>query len=805
MKIILWSWMLLLTNTVFAINTKTSLTGKITDQKTGETLPGVSVYLPDLKTGAVSNQEGIYKINNLPDKIVLIQVNFIGYQTIVEHVDLSKQTVKNFSIQLSVKEMHDLVVTGMSKATERNRTPTSISSISHIDLIQNASTNIIDAISTQAGVSQVTTGAGISKPVIRGLGYNRVVVVNDGIRQEGQQWGDEHGIEIDENSVNKVEILKGPASLSFGSDAMAGVVNMISYPTLPSGKINGSIDANYQSNNGLYNLSGNVAGNLKGFIWDVRYSNKAAHAYKNKYDGYVFNSGFRENNLALVLGLNKSWGFSHFDFSTYHLMPGIVEGKRDSLSGKFVREIALNDTTSYTQLANDKDFTSYRPTTPYQQIHHYKAVWNTNFYIHDGSFKLTLGYQQNRRQEFADIIHPDEYGLYFLLNTINYDLRYVLPEIHTWNLSFGVNGMNQISQNKGIEFLVPDYRLFDVGAYFIAKKKINKLDISGGLRYDIRTEHGEKLTLDQQGKKTLLDSAGYTHKFLDFNSVFQGVSGSLGLAYQFSKKVFAKLNLSRGFRAPNIGELAANGEHEGTGRYESGDVKLKPENSWELDAAFGVNTEHLTIELDVFDNSIRHFIYQRKLKNVLGGDSLTNGLQTFRFVQGNANLAGGELTIDIHPHPLDWLHIQNAFSYVQAQQTSQPDSTRYLPLIPAAKWRTELKIEKATLGKNLKNSYFNVDMENYFAQNRYFKAYGTETATPGYTLINAGLGTSIQHNKQIVCSIFLNMNNITDKAYQSHLSRLKYTESNNASGRIGVYNMGRNVSLKVLVPIKLKV
>ena len=804
MKIILWSWMMLLTSTAFAINTNISLSGKITDQKTGETLPGVSVYLPDLKTGAVTNQDGYYSIENLPDNRVLIQVSFIGYQTIVAYVDLSKQRIKDFTIQLSVKEMHDLVVTGMSKATERNRTPVSISSISHTDLIQRASTNIIDAISTQAGVSQITTGAGISKPVIRGLGYNRVVVVNDGIRQEGQQWGDEHGIEIDENAVNNVEILKGPASLAFGSDAMAGVVNMMSYPTLPSGKINGSLSANYQSNNGLYNLSGNVAGNIKGLSWDVRYSNKAAHAYKNKYDGYVFNSGFRENNLGVILGLNKSWGYSHINLSSYHLMPGIVEGARDSVSGNFVKDIAINDSTSVTQLANHNDYLSYRPTTPYQQIYHYKAAWNTNYYIKDGSLKLTLGYQQNRRQEFANVLQPDAYGLYFLLHTINYDLRYVLPDVNTWNFTLGLNGMKQISQNKGIEFLVPDYTLFDIGAYVIAKKTINKLDISGGLRYDIRNEHGKQLTLDQQGNKTLLDSAGYTRKFLDFNSVFKGASGSLGLAYQCSKKVFVKLNLSRGFRAPNIGELAANGEHEGTGRYELGDTKLKPENSWELDAAFGVNTEHLTIELDVFDNSIQHFIYQRKLNNVLGGDSLTNGLQTFRFVQGNANLVGGELTIDIHPHPWDWLHIQNAFSYVQAQQNSQPDSTKYLPQIPAAKWRSELKIEKARLGKYLRNSYFSIDMENYFAQNFYFKAYGTETATSGYTLINAGLGTTIHHNKQLRCSIFLNVNNLTDNAYQSHLSRLKYTEGNRSTGRMGVYNMGRSVSLKLIVPIKLK-
>ena len=804
MKIIMLSWLFLLTGTVYAINTKTSLTGQITDKKTGEPMPGVSVYLPDLKTGAVSNQSGEYIIDNLPDKTVLIQVSFIGYQTIIERVDLSSVSARNFSMEESVKEIHDVVITGMSKATERNRTPTSIASISHISLLQNASTNIIDAISAQAGVSQVTTGAGISKPVIRGLGYNRVVVVHDGIRQEGQQWGDEHGIEVDENSVYRVEILKGPASLSFGSDAMASVVNMISQPTLPNGKIKGAVSANYQSNNGLYNLSANVAGNLKGFVWDVRYSNKAAHAYKNKYDGYVFNSGFKENTFGAIVGLNKSWGYSHIHLSSYQLTPGIIEGARDSATGNFVKEVVNNDTTSVSLPVTKADSKSYTSVTPFQQIRHYKVVWNTNVYIHDGSLKLTLGYQQNRRQEFADVFQPDTYGLYFLLNTVNYDVRYVLSELKKWNVSIGLNGMYQTSENKGIEFLVPGYQLFDIGGYLIAKKTIGKLDISGGLRYDRRTQHGDKLSLDEQGRKTDLDSAGYTLKFPDFNASFQGVSGSVGFAYQFSNKVYTKLNLSRGFRAPNIAELAANGEHEGTNRYETGDSKLKPENSWEIDGAIGVNTEHLTVELDLFNNRIQNFIYQRKLSNVQGGDSLTDGLQTFRFVQGNANLLGGELSIDIHPHPLDWLHLQNSFSFVEARQWSQPDSTRYLPLIPPAKWRSELKIEKSVIGKYLQNAYFKIDVETYFAQKRYFKAYGTETSTPGYTLVNLGTGGSIVRKKHTYCSLYLSINNLTDKAYQSHLSRLKYAEQNVTTGRNGVFNMGRNVSVKMIFPFTFK-
>ncbi|MBA3705176.1 MAG: TonB-dependent receptor [Bacteroidetes bacterium] len=798
---------LLITNTTSAFNMesiKTSLSGKITDKQTGESIPGAAIYISDLKTGTVSGIDGSYKIENLPQTKVLLQISFIGYKTIIETVDLAVTTTKDFVLEVSIKEIHEVVVTGLSTAGERKRTPTPISTITKIQLLQNSSTNIIDALSKQPGISQVSTGTGISKPVIRGLGYNRVVVLNDGIRQEGQQWGDEHGIEIDESSVSKVEILKGPASLSYGSDAMAGVINMISDPTLPEGKISGNLIGNYQTNNGLIGYSMNIAGNQKGFIWDLRYSNKFAHAYQNKYDGYVFNSNFKENNVGGIIGFNKSWGYSHLHFSSYNITPGIIEGDRDSTTGKFIKPIAIDDSTSGEQIATNRDFKNYTPSVPFQKINHYKVVLNNSFVIGNGSIKAILGFQQNQRKEYGDILKPNQYELYFLLNTINYDLRYVLPEKNKFNISLGVNGMQQTSKNKGREFLVPEYNLFDIGVFTILKKSFDKLDISGGIRYDTRTQHSEDLFLNAKGEKTdASDTASY-HQFNSFNSTFSGVSGSIGVTYEFSEKVFAKLNASRGYRAPNISELGANGRHEGTLRYEMGDFKLKAESSLQIDAALGIDAEHVSAEVDVFSNSISNFIFLRQLNSVNGGDSITDGLSTFKFVAGNANLMGGEITIDVHPHPLDWLHFENSFSYVQSVQTGESDSTRYLPFTPAPKLHSELRATIKKLGTLMSNAYVKIEAENYLAQNNFYSAYGTETKTPGYTLINLGMGTDFVNKKKLICSLYVSINNLTDAAYQNHLSRLKYAAVNNVTGRTGVYNMGRNISFKVVIPVDFK-
>ncbi|MBP1639178.1 MAG: TonB-dependent receptor plug [Bacteroidetes bacterium] len=780
---------------------QSSLQGIITDKSTGEPLIGVAVYFPDLKTGAITNDKGAYRINNLPKAILTVQVSYIGHQSIIQNIDLHSSSIQNFSLSESSAKIDEVVVTATAGSTQLIRTPTPISIVPHTDLLRVASTNLMDALANQPGISQITTGGGISKPVIRGLGYNRVVVVNDGIRQEGQQWGDEHGIEIDEQSINKAEILKGPASLMYGSDAMAGVINLFSAPTLPEGKIAGNFFANYQTNNGLMAYSLDLAGNKNGFVWDLRYSDKRAHDYKNKYDGYVYDSRFQEHALNGLIGLNKSWGYSHLTFSLYQLTPGIVEGERDSTSGKFVKAVALNANTEGSTLATSSDNTSYKHAMPYQQVKHYKLVWNNNIFIGDGSLKTTIGFQQNRRQEFEDVLNPNQYGLYFMLNTVNYDVHYMLHPQNGWSASFGVNGMFQHSMNKGTEFLVPEYNLFDAGVFGIASKTLGRFDISGGLRLDNRHEHGDDLYLNENDEKTTATNPSAYHRFSAFTNNFGGITGSLGAAWRITNDFHAKFNLSRGFRAPNIGELASNGVHDGTVRYEIGDSQLKPETSLQADFQLGYSSRYVSAEVDLFVNRINNYIFAHKLTSVAGGDSITDGNQTYKFVSGKARIMGGEFMLDVHP--VDFLHIENSFSYVNSIQLNQPDSTRYLPMTPAPKWRADVRLDIFRHGDVLKNGYINVGVENYFAQNHFYSAYGTETRTPGYSLLYAGVGGDIMHKGHTLFSLYLMGNNLTDVAYQSHLSRLKYEDENNVTGRTGVYNMGRNFSIKLLVPINM--
>ena len=278
-------------------------------------------------------------------------------------------------------KLNDLIVTGVTGDTKLKHATTPVSIVTPQLLHSTASTNIIDAIAKQPGVSQITTGSGISKPIIRGLGYNRVVVMSEGVRQEGQQWGDEHGVEVDGNAVNSVEILKGPASLMYGSDAMAGVVILHSEPTLAEGDMKATVGTEYQTNNGLFAYNLAFAGNKNGFVWSARYSDKMAHAYKNKYDGYVPGSQFRERAGRLMLGLNKQWGHSRLTWTAYHLTPSIVEGERDEETGDLI--------------ADYSPIKSYSKALPFQQVKHFKLVWDNSLNLSSGYLKTIIGYQQN--------------------------------------------------------------------------------------------------------------------------------------------------------------------------------------------------------------------------------------------------------------------------------------------------------------------------------------------------------------------------------------------------------------------------
>lgn len=575
------------TQSIYAQNT---LSGKVTDKSTKQPLPYTTIAIADLHTSILTDSLGNYSFKKIPSASYEIQISALGYKAFSKIITIKGTSISNFELDKSTTELTEVVVTGSSKATQIKKSPLPIVSINKEYLTTNLSTNVIDAIAKIPGVSAVTTGPNVSKPFIRGLGFNRILTLYDGIRQEGQQWGDEHGIEMDNYISDKVEVIKGPASLMYGSDALAGVVNIIPTAPLSNKTLGGTATTEYQTNNGMIGSSLFLSGTKNGFEYGGRVSTRIAKNYQNAVDGRVYNTGFKETAANLFFGLHKKWGYSHVSVSLYDNLQEIPNGSRDSATRKFTKQITEADTLR--PIVSNDELNSYSISVLHQRVQHYRAFLKNSFFFANSRLDANFGFQRSVRREYSHPAAPYQNvaGLYLQLNTFNYDVKYFLPEFNKWAVAVGVNGMYQTNDvSQGTEFVIPSYNQFDFGTFATVKKDFGKLNIAGGLRYDVRNFNNKELyskpnaitRFDQV--VTGADTAGAEKPFSKYSTSFNGLTGSIGLSYAVNTNWTLKLNVARGYRAPNISEISANGVHPGTGFYQVGNAQFKPEFSSQAD------------------------------------------------------------------------------------------------------------------------------------------------------------------------------------------------------------------------------
>jgi iron complex outermembrane receptor protein len=796
-----------------------TLTGTVTDKADGKPIIGATVSVPDIRIGAITDVNGHYTFSNLPKGVYLVQVSYIGYATFNERVDFTKTTVLNVQLQASSIETGEVVITGVSKATEIKRDPVPMTAVSKTYIDQrSASGNVIDEIANLPGISAVTTGPNVSKPFIHGLGYNRVITLQDGIRQEGQQWGDEHGIEVDQNSIDRIEVIKGPASLSYGSDAIGGVVNLLSPPPVPDSTISGSLTENYGTNNGLVNSSFRLQGNQNGLVWGTIISDKLAKDYQNQHDDRVYATNFQERDARAMIGLNKSWGYSYLNASLFDDLQAIPNGSRDSLTRQFTKQITDADT--YRPIVPGSELNSYTIPSLYQHVQLYRIYDNSSFNLGGGNLLVNLGYQFSHRREYTHPTQPDIPGLNLHLSTYTYDVKYNFNWGNDYETTFGINGQYQNNTIDGAtDFPIPAYHQFDIGPFFIVKKTFGKLDISAGARYDSRSFSGQAAYIDTANTyyPSLYTGPNPTNtpnvisQFNTLNKTFTGATGSFGASYNFSSEFLIKANIARGFRAPSIAELSANGPDPGSQIYHVGNSSFKPEFNVQEDIGAFLTLPNVSVSLDVFNNDIQNYIYQQQVLNPDGTPAHNPAFPSynlFTYTQSKARINGGELEVDIHP--VSWLHFENAATLTYGTNLGNggpvADSLKYLPFIPPLHTHSELR---ATFNKGFgtfRNVYGFVGFDHYNAQNRFFSAYGTETYTAGYNLLSAGFGGNVVNaSGKTVIKLFVEGTNLGNVNYQSNMSRLKYFDNPTVPPGVqpGIFNMGRNVSFKVVLPFDL--
>lgn len=712
-----------------------SLSGTIKNNEDQSALEQANVYLPQLEKGTITDADGTFKIENLPKGNYKLVVSLLGFKTYATtaHIQAGDHSVQ-ISLSPSAIEMEEVIVSTPFHKLQREN----VMKVEHANIAEFKSKGAItlsDGITSIAGVESVSTGLGIGKPTIRGLGSNRVLVYAQGVRIENQQFGGEHGLGISDAGVESVEVIKGPASLLYGSDAMGGVLYINPEKFALSNDTKGDVNLNYFSNTDGLAANAGVKTSSNKFRYLLRGSITSHADYRTGNDQRVTNSRFKEYDLKAGTGYQAGNFKTELRYNYNALQLGIPEE-----IGEQTRERT--------------------PESPYQEIGMHILSSKSSVFFEKSSIEATLGYTANNRKEFEE--GPDP-ALDMDLHTFNYNLQYHLPKWKNLETIVGLQGMHQTNKNSGEEILIPDATTDDYGILGTSHLHLDKNgDLQFGLRYDHRA-----IKTDENRTSV----ADVDQKFNSFNA-------ALGYKLDISKNIIGRLNLASGFRAPNLAELTSNGVHEGTNRYEIGDANLKNEQNFQTDLAWEYNNEHIEIFVNGFYNNIDQFIYIEPNGEFVDQDAV------FLYRQQNAHLYGGEFGFHLHPHPLDWLHIESSFETV----TGKLSTGDYLPLIPANNLTNTLRVEFDKDHNWLRESYAFITLKSVFKQDNVGEF---ETQSDGYNLLNLGLGGELALFNHPM-NIRISGNNILNTDYVSHLSRLKVD---------GISNIGRNINVGVSIPL----
>ena len=706
------------------------INGTITDEK-NLPLVGVFVSLPELHKETVSDEKGNYNLKNLPNGNFKLSFKYVGYQNQTKDIEIKQKEI-TIDVVLT-EEFHQIdevvISTAFNKLQSQNVMKVEHESIKSMQ--QKGTTTLIEGLATIPGVSQVSTGTSIGKPVIRGLSGNRVLVYSQGVRMENQQFGEEHGLGLNDAGVESVEVIKGPASLLYGSDAIGGVLYLNPEKFGKSNTSELNFNQKYFSNTNGFNSS--LGYKLSGE--DLKFS---ARISNNKHSDYEIPNGLRVTNTR----------YEEIDFKT-----GL--GYSNSLFSTVFRYNYNNLDLGIPEEGIAEQTTNKHPEFPKQGVTSHVLSLNNTIFFKNSKLDADLGYINNNRSEFED---SDAAVLQMQLKTLNYNLKYHLPKIGKIESIVGVQGMHQTNENFGAEFLIPDATTKDFGVFGTANYEWNKNVIQAGIRFDNRI-----IVSKENG---IVGEEGY---FEAIDKKFESFNASLGFKTNLNDAITMRLNLASGFRAPNLAELTSNGVHEGSNRYEIGNSNLQNEQNFQTDLNLEYGNPHFELFVNGFYNYINNYIYISPNGTVIDDNNV------FDYVQNNAVLFGGEAGIHFHPHPIDWLHITSSFENVTGKKANGDN----LPLIPANKWNNTFKVEFKS-AKYLKESFAVFNVEHTLQQNNPSQF---ETKSNDYTLVNLGFGGKVTFGKTAF-NVNLNANNLFNKEYISHLSRLKTD---------GIPNIGRNV------------
>jgi iron complex outermembrane recepter protein len=616
---------------------------------------------------------------------------------------------------------------------------------------------ISNSISKLPGVSIISTGAGIGKPSIRGLSFNRVVVLNQGMRLENQQWGEEHGLALSSSGVNSVEVVKGPLYVLYGSDAMGGVLYIEPEKYSTSDDLEIDYTGIYNSNYSGFSNNLGLKGSSENFSYMLRADITDNGNYSSP-DGEIENTWFKQNDFKAGVAYQTEKFQSDLRFSMSETevgIPHMEEGHDDH-----------DDHDDHEEDGHD-DHEEHGEEGHYQEINHTTLTWKNTFDMgNDHTLDITLGRQLNERKEFGGHEeeghddheeheedghddHDDHEGheegeaeLDMELETTSIDIKLTMPQSDDLNLIIGTSLLNQENKNFGHETLIPDAEKKDFGLFVLGQFDIDDTSQALiGVRYDNRS----------------ISSESSSNDYSNFN-------GSLGFKKDFGNSTL-RINLSSGFRAPDLIELYADGSHHGSFQYKKGNTNLEAEESLQTDLSYQINNDNSIVSFDLFYNDISDYIYLNP------SSMFEDGLRVYDYMQQDSKLYGGEIHLNKNTS-IDWLSYYTSIEYVFAESMDG----EALPFI-----------SPLTL-----NQVFNIDFGNnysveidFIAKAKQSRVSTFEEETDGYSVLNlsGNYKTEFMTND---LNLFWRISNVFDKEYYDHLSRLKTA---------GIEEMGRNISV----------
>ena len=778
-----------------------ALSGTVTDTR-NQALSGVIIYLQGSNVSTVSDPKGKFSLAGPLQDSIELTASLVGYRTAVVPLNIKNNRVFiRITLHTLSHELNEVIVKDRSSELRKQEESLNVEVVKSDFIQRHLGGSLMKTLERMPGIKTIGIGSGQSKPLIRGLGFNRVVVVDKGIKHEGQQWGADHGLELDQFAAGEVELIKGAASFIYGSDAIGGAIDVKPLPVPQANSLGGAVDLIGKTNNMLYGTSLNLAGRKQHWFFDSRFTYQKYGDYEVPADmvqvyGYrvkLYQKHLR-NTAGMESGLHLNTGYISDHFRSVFYISNIY-----SKSGFFANAHGLEprqvDAALYDRSARDIG-------KPSQKVNHLKIINKSSWHTGGHKFETELGYQRNFREEFSQYVnHGYMPPVYPVTMSIPPDLeRQFDKHVYSANLrdqfslgehslTVGLNAEHQDNTISGWTFLVPAFKQSTAGAFVYDKFRLNeRIVLHGAARYDYGHIRSFKytdwfLSRQSEGPPPVYEKivrAG------DLKRNFHSVVWSVGMNYN-PEKFALKANVGKSFRMPVSKELGANGVNYHYFSYERGDATLSPEQSYQADLSLGWNEERWSVQLSPFYNYFPNYIYLNPTASFADGPGA--GYQVFQYAQSRVMRYGGE--VQLKYRFLHTLSSELLGEYLYSEQLSGDKEGYTLPFSPPASLLFNLTWSPLLI-KKLSDTYLSVD---YRITGRQDNIVPPEKETPGYRTVNLQAGTKIKMRGQYVM-ISLQAQNLLNTRYLNHTSFYRLIELPEA---------GRNIILSLKVPFQIKI